>query len=115
MSTDRYDPVPVPTDLDATRKRWMERPGFREAYEVLVDEYVALDEPPRRLPGVRHHRQFRPGHRGSRADTGTDARPAYVAVAGRIVRRLRSIATAAWVTFHRYSSSDALNIQRQAG
>ena len=42
MSTDRYEPVPV--DLETEHRRWMKRPGFREAYEALEDEYAALDE-----------------------------------------------------------------------
>lgn len=42
MSTDRYAPVPL--DLDAAHRRWVKRPGYREAYAALQDEFAALDE-----------------------------------------------------------------------
>ncbi|HET8898891.1 MAG TPA: helix-turn-helix transcriptional regulator [Rhodanobacteraceae bacterium] len=42
MSRDRYNPVPL--DVEATRKRWMKRSGFAEAYAALADEYAALGE-----------------------------------------------------------------------
>lgn len=42
MTRRHYSPVPF--DLDATRARWMQRPGFAEAYEALTDEYAALGE-----------------------------------------------------------------------
>jgi len=35
---------PVPFDVNATRARWMQRPGFAEAYEDLADEYAAVGE-----------------------------------------------------------------------
>lgn len=38
---DVYDPVPF--DIEATKKKWMKKPGFRKAYEALEDEFAALD------------------------------------------------------------------------
>ena len=42
MTTERYKPVPF--DVEATRARWMKRPGFAAAYNALADEYAALGE-----------------------------------------------------------------------
>ncbi|HET8553312.1 MAG TPA: helix-turn-helix transcriptional regulator [Rhodanobacteraceae bacterium] len=42
MKPDRYNPVPL--DLEATKRRWMKRPGFAEAYDALADEFAALGE-----------------------------------------------------------------------
>lgn len=42
MTRDRYEPVPF--DVEATKRRWMKRPGFAEAYDALADEYAALGE-----------------------------------------------------------------------
>ena len=42
MTTERYKPVPL--DTEATRARWMKRPGFAAAYESLADEFAALGE-----------------------------------------------------------------------
>ncbi len=35
---------PVPFNVDAAHKRWMKRPGFAEAYNVLADEFAVLGE-----------------------------------------------------------------------
>jgi len=42
MTNQRYKPVPV--DVEATRARWMKRPGFATAYAALADEFAALAE-----------------------------------------------------------------------
>jgi DNA-binding XRE family transcriptional regulator len=42
MSTERYKPVPL--DVDATRARWMKRPGFADVYDAMEDEFAALGE-----------------------------------------------------------------------
>lgn len=42
MKPERYNPVPF--DVEATRRRWMRDPKFREAYDALADEYAALGE-----------------------------------------------------------------------
>lgn len=42
MTRDRHDPVPF--DVEATKRRWMKRPGFAKAYDALADEYAALGE-----------------------------------------------------------------------
>ncbi len=42
MKPDRYNPVPF--DVEATKRRWMKRPGFAKAYDALADEYAALGE-----------------------------------------------------------------------
>ncbi len=42
MTTERYNPVPF--DVEATKRRWMKRPGFAAAYAALEDEYAALGE-----------------------------------------------------------------------
>lgn len=42
MIRERYNPGPF--DVEATRKRWLKRPGFTAAYDALADEYAALGE-----------------------------------------------------------------------
>ncbi|MGH8157283.1 MAG: helix-turn-helix transcriptional regulator [Rhodanobacter sp.] len=42
MTRERYNPVPF--DVEATHKRWMKRPDYAVAYEVLADEFAALGE-----------------------------------------------------------------------
>lgn len=42
MKPERYNPVPF--DVAATRKRWMQRPDFAEAYNALADEFAVLGE-----------------------------------------------------------------------
>lgn len=35
---------PVSFDVEATKRRWMKRPGFAAAYDALADEFAALGE-----------------------------------------------------------------------
>jgi DNA-binding XRE family transcriptional regulator len=42
MIRERYNPGPF--DVEATRKRWLKRPGFTAAYDALADEYATLGE-----------------------------------------------------------------------
>jgi transcriptional regulator with XRE-family HTH domain len=42
VTQEQYNPVSF--DLDATRARWMQRPGFAEAYAALKDEFATLGE-----------------------------------------------------------------------
>lgn len=49
---DKFDPAPF--DVEVTRKRWMQRSAFAEAYNALEDEFAALGEPlrARQQPGM---------------------------------------------------------------
>lgn len=38
---DRYEPVVI--DVEQTKKEWMEDPAFEAAYNLLEDEFSALD------------------------------------------------------------------------
>lgn len=38
---DRYSPVNL--DVEQTKKEWMEDPSFKAAYDLLEDEFSALD------------------------------------------------------------------------
>lgn len=42
MTRKSYHPVPL--DAEATRERWMKRPGFAVAYDTLADEFATLSE-----------------------------------------------------------------------
>lgn len=42
MKAERYNPVLI--DVNATRKRWAQRPDFATAYDALADEFAALAE-----------------------------------------------------------------------
>ena len=66
MTNQRYKPVPV--DVEATRARWMKRPGFATAYAALADEFAALAEllaarQRAAVPGTSVDTQVRPGRR----------------------------------------------------
>ena len=40
MGSEHYEPVPLDLDLELTNAK--KRPGFKEAYDALEDEYAAL-------------------------------------------------------------------------